>query len=352
MVRQVIFHIGFRKTGSSSIQKWLHDNRDDLLVSHSIYYPGEYMAFKYGHHKLTRPLLKKNFVGEYLRFHDELLNRKDNKENLKMISRKILSNTMNAETIIFSNESWTSYMVQKHRIKRFLRCLNAKDVKVICYVREHLDYTQSLWRERVHFGNRFNQSFSNFASKFLSEQNSMIHNILLTWSKLGDVHVKWFDRDRFHNGDVVEDFCRQVGILGVKHQFHDENPSIGGNLLLFKLARNIVKFHDVNALNRDQYLYENIKKIAFKTSRFRTPLYISDGSAEKFRQMSAYNQVLFSEIGRPRLRSWNLEPKIPDLDNLKDDLDYIFQELQESPDSEVRKKIYSLSRSYFELDPY
>ena len=354
MVRQVIFHIGFPKTGTSSIQKWLYDNRYDLLKSHSIHYPEDYVdSFKNAHHKLTRTLKEKKFVRKYFRFRQEFIDKKNTADNLKITANNLLSKASGAETIILSNERWTEGEMHKSRIKKFLQYLGATEVKVICYVREHLDYTQSMWRERVHFRNDYHDNFSNFAARALIEQNSMIHNILLAWKEIGNLYINWFDRKNLYNSDVVEDFCRQAGIVGMEHEFHDANPSIGGNLLYFKLARNLVKFNEKTSQplpRSNRHLYRNLIRIALKKNRFRSPLYISDSSSEKFRKASQYNKILFSEIGQPCLRRWSSLSKIPDTVNLHDDLEYISQELQEFPDYEIYEKIFSMTGSYFELD--
>ena len=355
MVRQVIFHIGCPKTGTTSIQKWLYDSRLSLRENHATVYPEAYAGLAKTHSKL-RLRGRKSIQGKYVQFRDEI---RKKEYDVKLMSRKILSEAEGAETLIFSNENWTQFPIRKARVKKLLRYLGATEVKVICYVREHVDYMQSMWREWIHYLPYFQETFSNYSTNFLNMKNPLIDNIF-SWKKIGSLNLRWLDRKSLCNGCVVEDFCRNAGISGAIPEIKDENPSIGGNLLLFKLARNLILHNPATSrippspslarMPQHLRLYNDLKKIALKTSKFRSPLFISDSSAEKIRKMSKYNEILFSEIGEPHLRSWSSEAKIPDLENLHNDLQHIFQELRESPDARLYQKMLSIPCSYFELD--
>ena len=56
MRRQIYLHIGFPKTGTTSIQTWLTEHAA-ALAAHGVLYPAigrDGQEYQYGHHRLAR----------------------------------------------------------------------------------------------------------------------------------------------------------------------------------------------------------------------------------------------------------------------------------------------------------
>lgn len=151
MIERAILHIGFPKTGSTSLQEWLSGSRVRLHQDHGICYPKALTNIRKAHHELIR--FPKT-------------------EKIELAADEILNEADGAEIIILSSEGWAESDFNVTRLRAFLKHLDAKEVHVVCYVREHLDYMQSMWRERVHFRHNFTEPFYIF-----SEANQLAHNL-------------------------------------------------------------------------------------------------------------------------------------------------------------------------------
>lgn len=332
MVERVILHVGFPKTGSSSIQSWLHENQDELLAKYGFLYPMQYLAFKLAHLELTKIFTP------------------NSPDDLECIAQNIMLEAPDAETIILSCERWMEYELEISRLRTFLQHFNSKHVQIIGYVREHLDYTQSLWRERIHKMDKFTLRFSDYSAKIMEKLNLQISNIFHILEAVGHLDLRWYDISLLKNGNVVEDFCSLAGIFGMKYEIEDENPSLGGNLLLYKVARNLY-FNEKNLeIINQKRDYNDLKEVARLKKKFRSPFPISDTSAYAFRKGSRYNEFLFEKLGPIPLRSWKSEAPIPDLDNLDQDFNIISQALNLHPYAPLFEKYRCVPKSIFELE--
>ena len=337
MTERVILHIGFPKTGTTSIQDWLYKNRADLRAKHGIVYPKCYTGKFSAHHGLSRIFCS------------------DSGLDLESISHDILAEAAGAETVLLSCENWVRHEIDASRMRVFLRHLGAKHVQIICYVREHLDYTQSRWREKVR--NRpFDRPFHEFALDHQEILNSRISSTVQWLEEVGQLKLIWFERNSIMNGNVLQDFCSHAGICGYDYHVEDGNPSIGGNLLLFKFAKNkTLRNKALNEKHYDMLWPENLNyrakltKFARRHKKFQAPFFISKEAQKKFRTNSVYNNFLFQKIGPTPLRTWESEAPIPDLDNLDHDLEIIFKALEPHHDPLLMEQCLGLSNEIFSM---
>lgn len=323
MVERVIFHIGRRKTGTSSLQQWLTGNREHLLDEHAILYPTAGQSESGAHHVLARCL------------NPEL----DDPASVDEIVRDCLSEVPGNGAILFSSENFPR-IPDMSLARDFVRKLGAKRVEAVCYVREHLDCAISDWREEVHSWRRKDSSFADYFACFLGpeERRGGITEFLERWSGLGDLQLGWYDRAILKNGDIVEDFFSRIGVEVENRSMEDVNPSIGGNLLVFRLIHNR---YDVENGNRvfgmqpyeirmaDYFNYINLAK---REKKFQDAFYIPDSVAARIRNSSEYNEVLFERLGPVELRGWEAETPLPDLSCLDRDIDFIGNSLNMDPD--------------------
>ena len=316
MVERAILHIGFPKTGSTSLQEWLSESRVRLQKDYGICYPNAFTNIRKAHHELIK--FPKN-------------------ENIELAAEKILNEADGAKIIILSSEGWAESNFDVKRLRAFLKHLDAKEVHVVCYVREHLDYMQSMWRERVHFRHNFTEPFYIF-----SEANQLDHNMLYPalirdMESVACVELVWYDKLILKNQNIISDFCSRTGVPEFNIANHDFNPSIGGNLLLYKIANNsITKSRNIGGKILREYrlkTYDELKKLARKHEEFRSAFFISKCAAKKFRKKSEYNAFFTRKIGPVTFRNFNSEAMIPDLQNLGRDLEIIFSTLESRPNS-------------------
>ncbi len=123
--------------------------------------------------------------------------------------------------------------------------------------------------------------------------------------------MKWFDRAYFEGGDVLSDFCAQAGIDPLPAPDKDSNPSIGGNLLYFKLL--------ANARQHDFLRYVAMRDIAGAHADLRVPFHIPRKTTSRLRAESPYNASLSTYLGAPALREWDDKPDLPQHDRLESD---------------------------------
>lgn len=323
MVERVIFHIGRRKTGTSSLQRWLVENRAHLLDECAILYPAAGLGESGAHHPLARCL-------------DPQL---DEPASADEIVRECLSEVPENGAILFSSENFPRIR-DMSLAREFVRKLGAKQVEVFCYVREHLDCAVSDWREEVHSWRREASPFANYFDCFLKheKQRQGILDFLDRWAGLGDLHLGWHDRAALKNGDIVEDFLSKIGVVAENRLEEEMNPSIGGNLLVFRLIHNRYDIEKGNrVIGMQPYEirmapYFKYMEIAKKERKFMDAFFIPDSVAARIRNSSEYNEVLFERLGPVELRSWETKTPLPDLSRLDRDIDFIGNALEFEPD--------------------
>lgn len=322
MVKRVILHIGFPKTGSSSLQEYLSENRVHLQQVYGICYPKAYTNFKKAHQKL-----------------DELFVPKPQKKklNIKLVAEDILHEAEGAEIVILSCENWAELRFDVSRLRAFLQYLDAKDVQIIGYVREHLDYMQSLWRERIHFRPNFTAPFFIFSEAAQVVQNARVPAMIRNMETVADVDLVFYGKHSLRNENVISDFCSRIDIRENCLSYEDSNPSIGGNLLLYKMVQN--KLSRMNNLESDKdegykiMKYNELKKLARENENFRHAFFIPKFAAKKFRKKSEYNEFFANKIGPVKLRNFDALPRFPDWANLGRDFEVIFDALNVRSDS-------------------
>lgn len=299
MVERAILHIGFPKTGSSSLQEYLSENRVRLLQEYGICYPKAFTTFKKAHQKLNELFAP---------------NPRTEKLNVKIVAKEILNEADGAEIVILSCESWGEFEFDVSRLRAFLQHLDAKDVHIIGYVREHLDYIQSLWRERIHYRSKFTAPFFIFSEAAQPALNVRFPGMIRNMETVAHVDLAWYDKQSLRNENVVSDFCSRIGIREDKFPKEDSNPSIGGNLLLYKLAQNKLSHEKKFESDKDErnkiMKYNELKELARKKESFRSALFIPKTASNKFRKKA--DTTSFSQIESDQ-KSCGISQFCPDL---------------------------------------
>lgn len=322
MSRELVLHIGRHKSGTSSLQHYLGGRRD-TLDRMGILYPWTGSGNRIAHHLLAEACNEKRSGPEAL---PPLI------EGLKA------ELTLQHHTLMLSSEAFQN-LQDLSRLAALVEALGFRRVRIICYVREHLDYAISGFRQMVQNQRRF-MTFDTYARRFKDPGG-----FLKRWEALGDLTLKWYDRGRLKDGDVIADFADVVGFYPGEIPQGDRNPSIGGTLLAYKLA--------ANKLDLESADYATMLRLASEHGTFRSAFHVSDAAAAALRADSGYNRRLTGRLGEIEMKSWATAPVVPDTDRLEADLDLIFAAMPEAPTAETRTALETEIRSaaaWFELN--
>lgn len=289
-LRQIVFHIGRHKSGTSSLQLYLMAQRR-ALSSRGILYPQPAQPGQIAHHALAQAVNPLESDGSAL-------------EGLvQAISAELQPHH---HSLLLSSEAFQN-VTEMERLTAFVARLGAPEVRIIAYVREHLDYAVSAFRQLVQNQPVF-ETFGDFATGFTKARH-----FILRWQDLGDLTLKWYDRTELRQGDIIADFCHWLDLPVGEVPRGDRNPSIGGNLLVYKLAANWMKEPALH--------YDRMRELALEHRPFRTGFHISDEAAARLRENSAYNESFADILGEPPLRSFADLPPLPDDRLIRADLE-------------------------------
>lgn len=287
----LVIHIGRHKSGTSSLQHWLANNRLNLQKK-GFLYPTSGLNGRVAHHELA-----------YALDPDSL-----DMEKARQIAAGITNEYSEAKTIILSSEAFQNASSVAPTIQ-FISMLGApiESTTIVCYLREHLDYAMSAYRQLIQ-----NQSavvpFSEFAKRFPD-----LSPFFARWRRVGALDVSWFSRSTLTSGNVIEDFCRKIGIEADDYSIENKNVSIGGNLLVFKLASNMI--------GRGNQSYSKLGELAQMHPRFSRPFFLDNHWCQKIRDSSEFNKSAIKELGPPpSFQNWDNYASLPDHASLKDDI--------------------------------
>ncbi len=216
-----ILHIGFGKTGTTSIQAFLAKNRD-ALNTHGILYPD--IIFKgqkagvENHNILGRAL-----SGKLSWFNMTAKDHFDCYEKQFHANPELKTILLSAEALAGGIQSWDfenedDYWHAMHdRMQVLTEPLKDKPVKIIIYLRR-----QDLWAESVINQHIKNEGLSNYKKiREAHEYIDLLHP-RLCYDKILDLWARYFgkdnitaipfEEDKLFKGDVVADFMHYIGI--------------------------------------------------------------------------------------------------------------------------------------------
>ena len=217
--KKYILHIGTNKTGTTAIQDYLFNNKENLKKE-GVIYPSTGIQ-NFAHHNLARVMIGKP--------PSEVGLPTDWFQTLKKECEGF-------ETVIISSEVF-------HTIddpKRLTKFFPSGKTEIIIYLREHLAYLTSWYQQAVQLRN-ITSKFSEFVELTYTQLNFM--EIIDKWTKVfgkKNVKVRLFERSAFEGGNVVNDIVSLIPSLNMMDipSHSTSNPSVSGNLLFFKLLVN------------------------------------------------------------------------------------------------------------------
>ena len=217
---KAIIHIGTPKTGTTTIQRFLAQNRS-LLKNKGLYLPKTKDERSCYYEELFaatvipdswHPIL--SYIGHYIgsRVFGKDFTEKDQENLWKSIRYDIETNCKKNETVLFSCENYSHQT--KSEVARLKDLLNSlfDEVTVVCYLRRQPEYIVSFYQTLTRTGMHLN--FLDYVSQ--PEEHSILayHNIVERWSVFGKekIKVRVFDTHEFCSNDLLNDFAYTIGI--------------------------------------------------------------------------------------------------------------------------------------------
>ena len=225
---KAIIHIGMMKTGSTSIQTWLHSNRAALEDKgmQSNEGAGRFEKFhqgalKYAVYQTAMHELGADEKTAWVDSWGELKWEGKMYEFCKLLTNQLEKFSGESGTFIYSDETLykcneTQMIALDKYLSRFF-----DDRTYVAYIRNTVDFFVSLYSQKLHSSLFFEwrtQEYLEFLKKCANDLvpyglESSFGN-LFDWNKaLGDrLNVRLLESDWLVNGDLIEDFASLVGV--------------------------------------------------------------------------------------------------------------------------------------------
>jgi hypothetical protein len=205
--RQVYFHIGLAKAGSSALQEYLSVNAA-TLADHGVFYP----------YPEDRETISSGFCSGNL---VHMLQRQATKDNNAAVSPTLsqaylepivqmgLAATDHAK-VVFSSETIagsTAGASLKSTVNFFESLTSDFEVSIIAFVRDAYDQTMSGWKQGIKVG-KHRQSFGDFVMERIEKNSFAIENLQPFISAGLDLRLINYD---VHRKDIFSVLLREIG---------------------------------------------------------------------------------------------------------------------------------------------
>lgn len=226
---KAIIHVGMEKTGSTSIQAWLRENRA-ALEAEGVYPNGGREALKWIGRKELRYAIFRVAMDEMgldeksARLPTKMkIPAKDEKvnENYKSLTGKFEALSGKSGIFLISDEQlFRCNEFQLLALEKYLSRF-FEEITYVVYIRNTVDFCMSMYSQKLN-SNPFieynTQSYSEFVQKCMTDLvpyglESSFGNLFF-WSKvLGNrLNVRLLESDWLVKGDLIEDFASLVGV--------------------------------------------------------------------------------------------------------------------------------------------
>lgn len=216
---KIIVHIGTEKTGSTSIQKFLHSNQNKLNAKgfYFLQSPGE---------ECNRDLASYCYKDD--RYDDFFITRDiDNLEKKQVfkdkcyvdLSIELANLPANIHTVISSCEHFHSRLTTTEEIQNLKSLLSGffEEVTILTYLREQSKMSESLYSTHIKVGKL--KRFSQYKEDCNKDNVYFNFDVFLTnWENvfgINNIIVKIFDKNEFVEGSLIKDFMNAIDMDAV-----------------------------------------------------------------------------------------------------------------------------------------
>ena len=243
--KKIFIHIGTEKTGTSSIQKNLNLNREELIKKR--YYIPTSPGLE-NHRKLSAYSLSKDKFDDFHMFnHISTLEEKEEFEKKFIIEfQKEITNKLNDyDYLILSSEHFHSRLRSEeelYKLKNSLAVIDA-EIKIIIYLRPQIDVAISHYSTSLKNGGT--ETLEEFIVTNCSLENYYYNyeEILALWAKVfgkENIIARLYDKNELFNNDLIDDFMNILNLYGlINKKTNNVNSSM--NAIGQKLYRELNK---------------------------------------------------------------------------------------------------------------
>lgn len=197
-------HIGVPKTGTKSIQYALSDNRA-ILLAHGI----NSLPFGPNHGTPLISLLRENphkIPRNLLRHLDTPEKTASFNSSIGFRIKKALERNVSGKMVISGEGLSDLSAAEIERLKALLGP-SAADFRIIVYVRDHYEYANSAFLQRLKSGSTLDNPRRKLP---LPEYRNKLQTYIDAFGR-ENVDIRIFDRRRFIGGDLISDFLAAIG---------------------------------------------------------------------------------------------------------------------------------------------
>ena len=208
--KKLYLHIGLHKTGTTSIQLFMHKNATQIHDDYGVCY---------------LPIPSDDIVPYQHRFLNKLMI--SNEEEFINQFEKSLNN---ADTILISSECFlekSEYAEQLAKLKHLF-----DETHIIIYLRRQDEWIESLYKQVIMYNHKIGFTIDEWLDKILFDgylyYNANFLETLNRWSLIfgkENITLRSFDKEKLHDGNIVSDFCQ---VLSIPSQ-HFNNNQIHAN---------------------------------------------------------------------------------------------------------------------------
>lgn len=225
MLKEIIFHIGSNKTGSSSIQLSLATNPDILFKNNYTYYtynPVTRISFDHVNNNVYFRIEDKNPNFLYQRLPIFIEKIKKNVKTDKLI--------ISAETAFYMSENQMKFTLQE--LKKI-----SHSIKLVAYLRRQDKYAISMYCQSLKVKSHINfENGTLCLDNIFHSKKNINHKMFDYYKKIkfisslipkDNIIIRPFERNQLINSDVVDDFYNIIGIKkGFERLKKDTNTSL------------------------------------------------------------------------------------------------------------------------------
>ncbi|MEM6580392.1 MAG: hypothetical protein AAF699_03925 [Pseudomonadota bacterium] len=212
---RAIVHIGTEKTGSTTIQAFLHENRESLQQQGIAYLksPGLRNQRKLAVYSMDRKRSDNYIVKHHLR--EKKARNLWRKKFRQELDTEIAALPNSIDTIVFSSEHLHSRLDSDDEVKRLYRLLNRNfsEFKVLVYLRRQDQVAISLHSTKLLYGATPSAIFPPKAS--LGHHYYDYYGLINRWSSVfgkDNLKIRVFEREKLEGESLLTDFAYAASV--------------------------------------------------------------------------------------------------------------------------------------------
>lgn len=242
---RIFLHIGGAKTGTSTIQEFLLQNRQTLSQHGYIYL---HMEGRNEYRDLSSYCMNQDCIDDYFKrkfINNSEKRKKFDEEFLTEFQKKMETIPPSTHTVIISSEHLSSRLHAINEVQRLKQLFSnyTSDFKICFYIRNQADKATSSYSTAVKSG--YSHSFEHYFKGFLKRYDNNYDQVLRLWENVfakENITVRLFDRSEFIDGDLLQDFLSTLDGKLANHlntRISTHNTSLSSNGIF--LARYVNK---------------------------------------------------------------------------------------------------------------